>query len=99
MERDKTYQLQPPRNPPGQRVGHGESGLGTYDVSHERVVRVGLGYELLNGSQQGCDVEGWSPGTLDRWTDRQAAAPPFHLETVLRTQMFPILQALPPAGQ
>ena len=52
MERDKTYQLQPPRNPPGQRVGHGESGLGTYDVSHERVVRVGLGHELLTGSQQ-----------------------------------------------
>ena len=74
MERNETYQLQPPRNPPGQRVGHGESGLGTYDVSHERVVRVGLGHELLNGSQQGCDVEGWSPGTLDRWTDRQAAA-------------------------
>lgn len=52
-------------------MGHGESGLGTYDVGHERVIRVGLGHELLNGSQQGCNVEGWSPGTLDRQTDGQ----------------------------
>ena len=55
-------------------MGHGESGLGTYDVSHERVIRVGLGHELLNGSQQGCNVEGWSPGTLDRHTDRQTGS-------------------------
>ena len=54
----------------GKQAASGGAG-GAYDVGHERVIRVGLGHELLNRSQQGRDVEGRSPGALGRQTDRQ----------------------------